>query len=105
MRTTSSPSDKNITLPESEEKFNKKAFSRAGSRLSSSKEIEAIALSRNNGNSHFIVSYYGTELEKVIALWLPNLGPFSRLLGSHNIVLRMIVFLQIVHGKLFEQFA
>ena len=68
MRTTSSPSDEDNAQPESEEKLNKKAFRLAGSRSFSSKEIEAIALSHNYGNSHLIVFDYGIELEKLIVL-------------------------------------
>jgi hypothetical protein len=71
MRTSCSPSDKNNAQPDSEEKFNKKESSRAGARSCSSKEIEAIAQSHYNGNSHLIVFYYGFEFEKLIVLWLP----------------------------------
>lgn len=78
MRTTSSPSDKNNTQPESQEKVSKKAPSRVESRSSSSKDIGATAPSHNNGNSHLIVFDYGFEFEKLIVLWRP--AQFEQLL-------------------------
>jgi hypothetical protein len=70
MRNTSSPSDKNNAQPDSQEKVDTMDFSRAGARPSLSKEIEAVILSHNNGNSHLIVFGYGFEFEKLFVLWL-----------------------------------